>query len=104
VVIVFALVPYRKDSHSRIVFDLEQGNVSRRTEWNDDFTQERVVPAGLAAGERKVMKEFGCLGNCITGAPGGLEIVLNEKAKKAPQVFPCAFRVADLEAQGPEFS
>ncbi len=55
VIVLFALVAYGEHRHRLRVLYLEQRDVARATEGNDQFAQER--PAGtadsLAAGERK---------------------------------------------------
>src|SRR5687768_11831846 len=57
-VVVFTLMPHRKDGHGIARIDFEQCNVTARAKWNDQLPQERLLARSLATGERGKLKQI----------------------------------------------
>src|SRR5450755_589943 len=97
VVVLFELVAYRRDDDVGAAEDLEERDIARATERNDQFAQERAL-ARFAARKRRALQrgEAGANGDkCLFGQLeipiGSLEFAVENEVEQALQI---RFRVA----------
>ena len=78
-IVVFALVAYCQDRHRFRILDLNESDVTGRTEWNEQLAKQCVISRYLSRSEREVSQTFDRHNDTVDCSFRGLVILLQEK-------------------------